>query len=114
MKKVIGTDGAELSQKSPRVKAIHPFGSSVLIELLNPDEILGTNLYIGKEAKVGSAPQAYVIELGAKLNPDEIGLKVGDRILVQGTFIPVDNVGNTDRAWGILEMHNIKAVLEEE
>jgi hypothetical protein len=116
MAKLIGTDGAEVKnvKRSPKVKAVHPFGSTVLIEILNPDEVLNTSLFIGKETKVGSAPQAYVVELGPRLDPD-VGLKPGDRVLVQGTFIPVENTGlNTERTWGILEVHNIKAILEEE
>lgn len=112
---IVGTDGAalEIGKRTPSIKAIRPFGSTVLIEILNPDEVLGTSLYINKETKVGSAPQAYVVALGSKLDPD-VGLKPGDRVLVQGTFIPVDNVGdNPKRSWGIVEMHNIKAILEE-
>jgi hypothetical protein len=115
MPKFIGTDGEELkvTKKAPKVKAVHPFGSSVLIELLTPDEILGTSLIIGEDTEVGSAPQAYVIELGPKLT-EECGLGIGDRVLVQGKFVPVENTNEeTKRPRGIVEIHNIKAVLEE-
>ena len=114
VKTIVDATGANVKKKAPKVKSVHPFGSTLLIEILNPDEVLGTNLFIQKEAKIGSAPQAYIVELGPKLTED-CGLKVGDRILVQGTFTPVDNTGeHPDRMWGVLEMHNIKAILEEE
>lgn len=104
----------EIKQKTPKIKAVHPFGGTVLIEILNPDEMLGTNLYIKQDAKVGSAPQAYIIELGNAL-PADSGLKVGDRILLSGKFNPVDNTGpNQDRQWGIVDLHSIRAILEEE
>ena len=111
---IIGTDGAQLETGAcvPKVSGVRPFGGTVLIEILNPDEVLGTKLYINKEAKVGSAPQAYVLALGTNLNSD-CGLKVGDRIMVQGSFVPVDNVSDGKRAWGIIEIHNIKAILDE-
>jgi hypothetical protein len=100
--------------KTPKVKTIHPFGSTILIEILNPDEVLGTSLYIDKGAKVSSCPQAYIVALGSSLK-DDVGLKAGDRVMIQGTYHPVDNLGdNQERKWGIIEMHNIKAILEEE
>lgn len=98
----------------PKVKEVHPFGSSILVENLNPDEMLGTKLYVKTDAKLEIAPQAYIVEFGPEL-AGKTALQVGDRITVQGNFVPVvnPNVGAT-RKWGIIELHNVKAVLVEE
>ena len=95
----------------PKVKNVHPFGSTILVEMLNANEILGTKLTVKDTANVG-APQAYVIEVGPKLDKDA-GVKAGDRVLLQGTYVPVPKLAGDTRSRGIVELHNVKAVLEE-
>ena len=112
MTEILMSDGAPATNKVPNIQSVHPFGSSILIENVKADEVLGTTLYVQKDAETEGAPQAYVVELGPKLGED-CGLKVGDRIVVQGNFIPVINVGNSGRERGIIEIHNVKAVIEE-
>jgi hypothetical protein len=110
---VIANEEGIVKSQTPKVTAIHPYGGTLLVEILNPDEILGTSLYIDKDAKVGSLPQAYVVEVGSGLKED-VGLKIGDRVMLQGKYNPVENIGsNTDRQWAIIELHSVKAVLEE-
>lgn len=98
---------------APRVKGIRPTGSTILVEMLNADEALGTSLYVKEDSNVG-APQGYVLALGPNLKSEEIHIKEGDRVLLQGTFVPVPNYDGSKRKKGIVEVHNIKAVFDEE
>lgn len=106
------TPSGEEASSVPPVTSVKPFGSTILIENLKPQEQLGTYLHVKEDADVGGAPQAYIVALGPKVSED-IGLKVGDRVIVQGTFIPVPNLSDNGRTRGIVEIHNIKAVLVE-
>ena len=111
MSDIVSISGEKLSSVG-KVKNVKPFGSTVLIENLNPQEILGTDLYVGEETQTGSAPQAIVLALGPKLE-ENCGVKIGDRVIVQGSYVPVPNYKQSDRKLGIIELHNIKAILEE-
>lgn len=97
----------------PKLKAVKPFGSTILVEMLNADEALGTKIYVNKDAQVG-APQAYVLALGPKLASEDVGLKVGDRVMLQGSYVPIPNFDGNKRQRGVVELHNVKAVLVEE
>lgn len=112
--KLVTSRGEELVAESTvrPPKAVHPFGSSILIEILNPDEQIGTKLYLGKNTKVDDAPQAYIVELGPKV-PEDSGLKVGLRIYWQGNCIPLNDPRAKDRVRGLVEIHQIKAVVED-
>jgi len=100
------------SRCAPKLKGVTPAGSSILVEMLNADEALGTTLYVKNDSNVG-APQGYILAFGPSLKQDEIHLKVGDRVLLQGTFVPVPNFDESKRQRGLVEIHNIKAVFEE-
>lgn len=96
----------------PRIKAVHPYGSKILVEMLKADEMLGTTLYIDEKAKVDTAAQGYVVEVGSELK--DSGLE-GKRVYWEGRGIPVDDPrANKGRVRALLEIHNIKAVIEEE
>jgi len=112
MTEILTPDGNTLSS-TKAVKAIHPFGSTILIENLKPDEVLNTKLYVSEDTETEGAPQAYIVELGPKLS-EECGLNKGDRVVIQGSYIPVANTSGNGRTRGIIELHNIKAVVEEE
>jgi hypothetical protein len=112
MNSIVSSSG-EMLTSSKRVSSVTPFGSTILIENLNPQEILETNLYVDETVKTGTAPQAYIVALGPKVDAGA-GLKVGDRVIVQGSFVPVPNTTDNGRIRGVIEMHNIKAVLVEE
>lgn len=94
------------------IQAIHPFGSTVLVEMLTKQESVGTKLWIREDSDVG-AEQGYVLELGPSLKPEECRLKVGDRVILQGTYVPIMNYDQHPRKRGIVELHNIKAIIEE-
>ena len=96
----------------PKVASLHPFGSKVLVEVLNPDEVLSTNLYIAKDTRIDDAPQAYILELGPGITP-EMGLKVGQRIYWTGKGTPVSDPRAQERIRALLEIHNIQAIVKE-
>jgi hypothetical protein len=97
----------------PKIKAVHPFGSKILIEVLKPDEVLGTKLYLGDRTEVDGAPQAYIVELGSTVSK-ESGLEVGQRIFWEGKGTPVqDPRAKNDRIRALLEISNVKAIIEE-
>lgn len=118
MKKIITPDNEKLTLPEsamaviPKITDVKPMGCTVLVEMLSPNELLGTKLYVNEKSAVGSAPQAYVLALGSMLKED-CGLKVGDRVLLQGIYVPVPEFGKSSRAKGVVELHGIKAILVE-
>lgn len=100
------------TSRVPKLKSVTPAGSSILVEMLNADEALGTTLYVKNDSNVG-APQGYILAFGPSVKPEELHLKVGDRVLLQGTFVPVPNFDDNKRQRGLVEVHNVKAVFEE-
>jgi hypothetical protein len=102
----------------PKVVGIKPCGTSVLVELLNTEEILGTNLEIvtqagaAPEASIDGAPQAYVLEVGPRVEK-EWGFKKGDRVMFSGMLTPAPSYDKSKRARGTLDPHSIKAILKE-
>lgn len=95
-----------------KVVDVKPVGSQILVEMLSAKEASGSILELGDNADIG-APQAYVLALGPSLKADEFGIRVGDRVVVAGNFTPIPPFGNNDRKKGVLEPHNVKAVLVE-
>lgn len=116
-KSAIFTPDGVVARRVPAIKGVRPAGSSLLVEMLNSDEILNTDFYVG-DADIGGPPQAYIVAVGPGLkdkidNGENIWLNVGDRVLLQGTFVPVPNWDNHHRERGLVEFHNIKAIIEE-
>ena len=105
--------GGEIVKSLPEVVNVVPTGQRVLIENLKPKEVMGTSLELGDNVEMAGAPQAYVIALGSEV-PESFGIKVGSRVIVVNKFVPVPNPDDTGRVRGIIEYHNIQAVLEEE
>ena len=111
MSNIVDCTGNKIVKNLPKVVDAEPFGSMVLVEHLTAQEILGTSLEVGDSTQVGS-PQSYVLKLGPKV-PEYAGIKAGDRVLLQGTYVPVPDYGESERERGLVEMHNIKAILIE-
>lgn len=106
--------GVETKPAVPRIKAVHPFGSKILVEVLRPEEQLGTSLFVDDKTKVDGAPQAYIVELGPQV-PPECGLKVGQRIYWEGKGVAVEDPRTTNkRVRALMEVSLIKAIIEEE
>lgn len=87
-------------------------GSMVLVEMLTAQEAIGTVLTIGENSK--GPPQGYIVDIGPALEADKWGIKVGDRVLLQGSYVPVPKVRSGGRELGIVQAHDIKCVLQEE
>ena len=83
--------GEALVTPVPQPKAAKPVGSQVMVELLSPQEIIGTTLLIDTEANVGGAPQGYILELGPMVSP-EYGLEAGQRVVMSGKFTPLPEI----------------------
>ncbi len=101
----------------PKIKAVAPFGSKILVETLRDDEIMGTALYVGAGKGTGmnadGAPQAIIIKLGPKVEADS-GLKEGQRIYWSGKGTLVEDPNTTSgRSRALLEISNILAIIEE-
>lgn len=113
--KLVMADGSNVVKQVPKVKAVHPFGSKILVEALKASEVLGTTLAVdGVSSETGDAPQAYIVELGPSV-PEESGLKVGQRVYWEGKGMAVkDPRAEEDRIRALLEISNIRAIIEEE
>jgi hypothetical protein len=89
-------------------------GTMILVEMLTAQESMGTVLSLGTKTKAAS-PQGYIIDVGPALKAEEWGFKVGDRVLLQGQYVPVPwNRHGTERELGIVMAHDIKCVLQED
>lgn len=118
-KKLITPSGGEINLghvhtvKCPKISAVHPFGSKILVEVLQADETMQTSLYISETTQDDGAPQAYILELGPGVSPDS-GLKVGQRVYWNGKGTAVNDPRASKRVRALLEVHNIQAIIEEE
>lgn len=113
---ITDVEGNKFVKETPKVVDVEPCGTQVLVELLKPDEILGTKLHVGDNVKVGG-PQGVVLKVGPNTDPDSWRFKVGDRVIISGTGVPVENsscvVKKEGREVVLLEPSAIKAVLVE-
>ena len=111
---ILNADGSEAVVKLPKVAGVHPFGSKILIECLGTKEIMGTDLVLNEDVQTGDAPQAYIVELGPNV-PEDAGLSVGQRIYWEGKGMGIEDPRTANnRVRAILEIHNIRAIIEEE
>jgi co-chaperonin GroES (HSP10) len=111
-----------IKKKQPSIKAVRPLGAQVLVEVfleeeVSPDSIiiLPDNAKNKGDRGCGGAPQGRVLDIGPGLSK-EFGIKVGDRVLLQGSFVPLPKLADGrdgDRERALVEPHTIKAVLEE-
>lgn len=102
-----------MAKKVKTIVGVKPTLSQILVERLNAAEVMGTILTVNDNSDYG-APQGYVLALGPSVKADECGIHVGDRVLITGTYVPVPNFDGSARERGLLELHNIKAVLVED
>jgi len=96
----------------PQITGTKPVNTQVLVELLNPNEVLNTTFSIGENAAI-ETPQAYVLSLGPKV-PEDIGFVIGDRVMIHGAIVFSPLKGNNERKLGTIEYHMIKGVLTEQ
>lgn len=111
---VILTPDTQSSSELAKIVAIHPTSSKLLVECLKVDEMMGTKLYVGSDANMDGAPQAFIVELGPNVAP-HCGLKVGQRVYWNGQGTPVqDPRAQHGRVRALMEIHNIIAIIEDE
>jgi co-chaperonin GroES (HSP10) len=98
-----------------KVVECKPVGSQVMVEHLTDQEMLGTKLAIVGKGKNKSADvqQSYVVAVGPNFKEETWGFKVGDRVMVVGSYNPVPVRSVNDRELGIVEPHNVRGVLIE-
>lgn len=98
-------------QQCRQVVDSKPVGSYVMVEILEPQEVLNTALNV-MGAKV-ETPQAYILAVGPSLDTSKWGVGVGDRVVLSTpAFVPLPKCDG-QRQRGIVDVSAIKAVLVE-
>jgi len=97
-----------------KVIGCRPVGSQVLVEHLTDNEMLGTTLHLPDGTNQSAeVQQSYVLAVGPGFEKGNWGFGVGDRVMVVGSYNPVPKFDESTREKGIIEPHNVRAVLEE-
>lgn len=110
MAKIVKANGEAFGV--PAVVGVKAVGSGIIVELLTPQEILGTSIAVDEDSKIG-APQGYIIDIGPAMDP-KYGFKIGDRVVLSGTHTPLpESLSTNGRPLGSVEPYVIKAVLQE-
>ncbi len=110
MTKKIITDENEQANNLGVVKSVRPLGTQVLLELLTPQEMLGTKVIVNDMVQHKEF-HGIVVAVGNLLDMSKQGFKIGDRVLLSGSGVPVPNYDNSNRDKILMEPFCIKAVL---
>ena len=92
-----------------KVTECSPCGYQVLLELLTAQEMLSTKIIVN-EPKQTRDFQAIVLATGPMLK-EEYGFKVGDRVLLSGSGVPVPDYNNSGKDKVLMDPQSIRAVL---
>lgn len=85
----------------------------ILVEMLTPEESMGTRLELSNAKSVPN--QAYVLDVGPAVKVEDYGIRVGNRVLLQGTFVPVPRIpGTSGRELAIVDPSTVKCIFVEE
>lgn len=109
---IINPVGEPISS-TPKVTGVKPVGSQVLIEILTPQEIMGTSLTISEKTDLKVPLQGYVKDVGPSFASASWGFAVGDRVLISGSGVLAPNYDNSHRDRFFMEPTAVKAVLAE-
>lgn len=109
-KKIITEDCEQQNCNLGPVKSVKPIGTQVLLELLTPQEMLGTKVIVNDMVQHKEF-HGIVVAVGNVLDMSQQGFKIGDRVLLSGTGIPVPNYDNSSREKILMEPYCIKAIL---
>lgn len=109
---IINVAGESISS-IPKVTGAKPVGSQVLIEILTPQEIMGTSLSISEKTDLKVPLQGYVRDVGPSFASTSWGFVVGDRVLISGSGVLAPNYDNSHRDRFFMEPTAVKAVLTE-
>lgn len=92
-----------------KITSVKTGGYAILVEMLTQQEALCTDLALNVN---NESQQAYIKHIGPLVD-EKAGYKVGQRVVLQGSYVPVPNPSKSDKKWGVVDMHNIRAILEE-
>ena len=95
----------------PKITGVRPTGSRILVEMLTPQESMGTALFIDDKTRV-PVFQGYVKALGPQV-PEGFGVEVGDRVWIDGAINYAPDYNKSDRKTGTVEYHMVKGIIEE-
>lgn len=98
----------------PKIQNVKPVASQILVEILTPQEIMGTSLTISEKTDLKVPLQGYVRAVGPSFNGEGWGFNVGDRVLISGSGVIAPNYDGTHRDRFFMEPSAIKAVLYEQ
>jgi hypothetical protein len=113
MNKILNSDGSTMLASIPKVLAVRPTGSQVLVEILTAQELMGTTLTLAENTDLKVPLQGYIRGVGPSFNPDAWGFNLGDRVLISGGGVLAPNYDDTHRDRFFMEPHAIKSVLLE-
>jgi co-chaperonin GroES (HSP10) len=97
----------------PKIVGIKPILTQVLVEHLTAQEVSGLNNLIIDDKSDYGFHQAIVLGVGPGVKPAEVGFGVGDRVMLQGSHVPMPNYDG-GREKSIVEIHSIKGVVVQE
>ena len=113
-KKVDLVQGAYSTVKVRKLRGAKPTGTFILVEKLTEAECADSPLFIPNGDKSDKSNQAYVVEVGPSVEVEKYGIRAGDRVLLQGSFVPLPTAGPNGRELAIVNPYDVKAVLLEE
>lgn len=97
-------------KKFKKVTDVKAVGTTILLEMLSPEEAAGSHL-----ATSGKSQQGRIIDVGPSIETDKWGFQKGQRVLLQGTFVPVPRFpGGDERELVVVDPHMIKCAFVEE
>ena len=101
---------SKVENELKEVKSVLPVGNQVLVERIFESELLEfeTELLVSTNDKPSN--QGFVLAIGPTVD-DKVNIKVGDRVLLQGSFVPVPKYGTGTREQNLVYPDMIKAVL---
>ena len=111
--KILSSTGDVLTRTVPSVTNVVPCGSQVLVEILTPQEMMGTTLTVSDKIDLKVPLQGYVRAVGPAFNSKDYGFQVGDRVLISGGGVMAPNYDDSHRDRFFMEPHAIKSVLIE-
>jgi co-chaperonin GroES (HSP10) len=111
--KLVNISGNTVTVAAPKIKKIVPVGNQVLVERLKASEINPSSILLSGSAQDEDSNQAYILALGPQVSK-EYGIKVGDRVFLQGSFVPAVALDDDIRQKNLIYPDMIKAVLCED
>ena len=114
-KKLLVSGNEEITTREPYpcVKSAKPCGSLLLVEVLTPEELMGTSFSLSGKTDLKVPLQGYIRAIGPSVKAEDWGFKVNDRVLISGSGVMVPNYDGTHRDRFFMDPGAIKGVLSE-